>query len=327
MVQRYTLFRYRQNDSAIFFLKNTKTLPEAAPRLLRIAGLLLILQDAHFGTRFTKNMFRQLSVARQSRHNMEMETEYYIASGGTHLGPFSKEMLRTNGITRDTLVWHQGMPEWRRAGDVVELADILNEDPYSAYNNGSRRQAENVSSTGAPYFAMFGNNRVGPETPDALVRQGLRPETPVWRDGMPDWAPASTQPELMEAIRRRDYPVPPANGYDQAPAYPSGYPSAGPTEPPYNRTPRTGAPTNWLPWAIVGTVIGLGSCLGMIFGIIGIVQANKANNLYASGYDREAEMANSNAKTMTIISLVIGGLAILGAISSIPAYLGILSSL
>ncbi len=260
-----------------------------------------------------------------------METEYYIASGGTHLGPFTKEMLRTNGITRETLVWHQGMPEWRRAGDVAELADILTEDPYSAYNNGTHRPTENVSAADAPYFAMFGNNRVGPETPDALVRQGLRPETPVWRDGMADWAPASSRPELMEAIRRRDYPTPPSGGYGYGASagYPSGYNPQVPSDIPYNRTPRTGAgaPVNWLPWAIVGTVLGLGSCLGLIFGIIGIVQANKANNLYASGYDREAEMANSNAKTMTIISLVIGGLAILGAISSIPAYLGILSSL
>ena len=70
--------------------------------------------------------------------------------------------------------------------------------------------------------------------------------------------------------------------------------------------------TNWLPWAIVATVAGFfTSCIGAIFGIIGIVQANKANSFYAQGFDAEGDAANSNAKTMTIIGLIFAGIGIL----------------
>ncbi len=58
--------------------------------------------------------------------------------------------------------------------------------------------------------------------------------------------------------------------------------------------------------AIVGTVTGaLFSCLGMIFGIIGIVYANKANQFFNMAREKEGATANSTAKVMTIISLVI----------------------
>ncbi len=74
-------------------------------------------------------------------------------------------------------------------------------------------------------------------------------------------------------------------------------------------------PTNWLPWAIVGTIVGFfTSCISAIFGIIGIVQANKANNFYAMGNYEAGDAANSTAKIMTIISLVLIGISIIGGI-------------
>ena len=80
----------------------------------------------------------------------------------------------------------------------------------------------------------------------------------------------------------------------------------------HNNGFQSGMRTNWLPWAIVATIIGFfTSCIGAIFGIIGIVQANKANNFYAQGYDREGDSANSNARIMTIIGLIFAGIGIL----------------
>ena len=89
--------------------------------------------------------------------------------------------------------------------------------------------------------------------------------------------------------------------------------------------------TNWLPWAIVSTVLNcLFSCFGVIFSIIGIVQANKANSLYQMGNNMEADAANSSAKVMTIISLIFAGLGILlvtmfiiSAVSGIGALAGL----
>ena len=53
------------------------------------------------------------------------------------------------------------------------------------------------------------------------------------------------------------------------------------------------------------------SCIGAIFGIVGIVQANKANTCYARGLEPEGDAANANAKVMTIIGLVLAALGLL----------------
>ncbi len=78
---------------------------------------------------------------------------------------------------------------------------------------------------------------------------------------------------------------------------------------PYRDDSRYGEPvphTNWLPWAVVATVAAfLLSCIGMIFGIIGIVQANKANTAYQRGDFSIGDSANSTARLMTIIAFVL----------------------
>lgn len=67
--------------------------------------------------------------------------------------------------------------------------------------------------------------------------------------------------------------------------------------------------------AIIGTIVGaLFSCIGLIFGIIGINYAGKANNAYAIGDQINGASFNSTAKTMTIISYVLAGIGLLGTI-------------
>ncbi len=51
--------------------------------------------------------------------------KYYVAEGESKTGPFSIDELKTKNITRDTLVWTEGMGDWKRAGDVEELRDVL----------------------------------------------------------------------------------------------------------------------------------------------------------------------------------------------------------
>ena len=82
-----------------------------------------------------------------------------------------------------------------------------------------------------------------------------------------------------------------------------------------------------MPWAIVGTIVGaLFSCIGMIFGIIGIVKANNANKAYAVGDETGGDMNNSSAKTMTIIALVLAGIGLIvnlvwfGSLSAITEF-------
>ncbi len=232
-----------------------------------------------------------------------MNTEYYIVESGERRGPYSFDALASLGLNKETLVWRQGLADWTKAADLQELDSL--------WNASGAAQDYNPGQPSEPYFAMLGGQRIGPSDPQALAATGISPDTPVWRNGMQDWAPASTQPELMAAINGRRQSVPPMPGQASAGnAYygQSGYSRPGQGQPfnPYKQH------TNWLPWAVGGTVVGfLFSCIGVIFGIIGIVQANKANEAFAVGNEVAGEQANNTAKTMTIIALAFGGVGLI----------------
>lgn len=201
------------------------------------------------------------------------------------------------------------------------------------------------------YFIIVDGQQKGPYPREVLRMQGMTPDTYVWREGMDGWAQASSIPELTALFaegqdsifpnsEQQPQQQPQQPGYGQQPNYgpQQGY---GPQQPQYGQQPYYGQQqyyvqqqygnpyqqnmgcnvrphTNWLPWAIVSTVLNcIFSCIGIIFSIIGIVQANKANNLYQMGNNVEADAANSNAKVMTIISFVFAGIGVLVLISLI----------
>lgn len=213
------------------------------------------------------------------------------------------------------------------------------------------------------YFIIVDGQQKGPYPREVLRMQGMTPDTYVWREGMDGWAQASSMPELTALFaegqdsifpnsEQQPQQQPQQPGYGQQPNYgpQQGY---GPQQPQYGQQPYYGQQqyygqqygnpyqqnmgcnvrphTNWLPWAIVSTVLNcLFSCFGVIFSIIGIVQANKANSLYQMGNNMEADAANSSAKVMTIISLIFAGLGILlvtmfiiSAVSGIGALAGL----
>lgn len=151
------------------------------------------------------------------------------------------------------------------------------------------------------YFLIIDGRQTGPFGYYELRSAGLTPDTPVWRNGLDNWVKASTLPELVPLFSSTGYAEP-----GPAPQYPyQNY---------YNQPVPNGLPvahTNWMPWAIVGTVLGFLCCMiGMIFGIIGIVNANKANRFYNEGNAMMGDQANTTARTMTIIALVFGALGI-----------------
>lgn len=55
--------------------------------------------------------------------------EYYILANNVKQGPFQKEELIQKGITGNTLVWSAGMSDWKKASEVADLADILQQMP------------------------------------------------------------------------------------------------------------------------------------------------------------------------------------------------------
>lgn len=58
---------------------------------------------------------------------------FFVAVGGQQSGPHPIDVLRqqigSGGLTRETLVWKQGMPAWTAAGEVPELAALFGPTP------------------------------------------------------------------------------------------------------------------------------------------------------------------------------------------------------
>lgn len=54
-----------------------------------------------------------------------MNRYFYIDRQGAQKGTFTPEELRMEGLKKDTLVWTQGMGEWKRAEEIAELAFLF----------------------------------------------------------------------------------------------------------------------------------------------------------------------------------------------------------
>ena len=212
-----------------------------------------------------------------------MATMYFIISEGQQAGPFPKEHLKARGVEKDTYVWREGLEGWVPASELPELQDIFEETIIQAV----------------------------PQQPYGQPQQPYRqPQQPYGQPQQPYGQPQQPygQPQPPYGQPQQPYGQP-QQPYGQ-PQQPYGQP-----QPPYGQPQPYGNPvphTNWMPWAIVGTIVGaLFSCIGMIFGIIGIVKANNANKAYAVGDETGGDMNNSSAKTMTIIALVLAGIGLI----------------
>ena len=222
---------------------------------------------------------------------------YYIIYNGQQHGPLEKEQLKDYNLNYDSDVWAEGMPTWVKASTVAELKQYID-----SFNSSSADQDY--------YFMIINGQQCGPFAKNELKSKGLLPTTHVWKTGMSDWMPAAQVPELQSLFQGQT--PPPFMGVTPStpqPQYAPGMNYDGPAQ----NVPHT----DWLPWAIVSTVLGLCTCLGSIFGIIAIIKANSANRLYREGNYQQAEAENSSAKTMTIIGFAI---TIIGFIGNIIYY-------
>ena len=100
------------------------------------------------------------------------------------------------------------------------------------------------------YFYLDRNNRQnGPISPEKFAENGVTPQTLVWCNGMADWAPAGSIPELSMFFRP---------GFsDQRPPEPPRYqtPPGGQTPPnPYANNGGPRCPDNHLVAAILVTI-------------------------------------------------------------------------
>jgi membrane protease subunit (stomatin/prohibitin family) len=60
-------------------------------------------------------------------------TPYHVAVGGAQQGPFNadilKQMVGQGTLTKDTLVWKQGLAAWTKAGEVADLKPFFDSAP------------------------------------------------------------------------------------------------------------------------------------------------------------------------------------------------------
>lgn len=61
--------------------------------------------------------------------------KYYYNNGVEKFGPFTKEELHIAGITSDTQVWCEGMPNWAAAGSIEELSSLFADQVPPIVNN------------------------------------------------------------------------------------------------------------------------------------------------------------------------------------------------
>lgn len=55
--------------------------------------------------------------------------EYHYNDGVTNYGPFTLEQLKQQPINRNTLIWYTGLPEWKPAYQIPELASWFGAPP------------------------------------------------------------------------------------------------------------------------------------------------------------------------------------------------------
>lgn len=223
---------------------------------------------------------------------MQQETPilYYMVVDEKSTGPFTLDEIKLHpALKPETLVWKPGIENWVAAMTLPELTPAFvnrNNPEPPQYIDEPRQEHDSFGPNynRQPPYSDWQNNNHGYKSRDNSHRDLNNPFA------------NNPQYQANHTYNNRD------RYYEKYDRYHNGY--------------RPNMHTNWLPWAIVATVVGFfASCIGAIFGIIAIVQANKANTLYSQGFDREGDAANSNAKIMTIIGLIFAGIGIIVAFS------------
>ena len=233
-----------------------------------------------------------------------MTHQYFLIIDEAQAGPFTYQELFSKNLTPDTLIWRQGLDDWTRASQLQEVAQVL--AATEAANGNRYGQQPNYGRN--PQYGQQPNYGQNPQ----YGQQPNYGQNPQYGQ-QPNYGQNPQYGQQPNYGRNPQYGQQP--NYGQNPQY-GQQPNYG-QNPQYGMNPNYGqnqspvVRTNWLNPAIIATVCGfIFSCIGGVFGIVGIIQAGKANDAFMMGYDAVGEQANSLAKTMTIISFVLSGIGL-----------------
>ncbi len=63
------------------------------------------------------------------------------------------------------------------------------------------------------FYIIYNGQQIGPVSKDRLPDYGLTPNSMVWTEGMPAWAPAYSVPELRDILQKQRSTPPPFDSY------------------------------------------------------------------------------------------------------------------
>ena len=107
---------------------------------------------------------------------------YYLDADMRQVGPVSLDDLVAAGVTGDTMVWHEGLEEWAKAGNLPEVVKAMERKARPAMPEKSQAP----ESPGSP---VKPENPGNPESPEAVVIDAadddeIIPKRPSKRLGM-----------------------------------------------------------------------------------------------------------------------------------------------
>ena len=122
---------------------------------------------------------------------------YFVLIDGAQMGPLGEaaliEMIKGGKLTGGTQVWTKGMAAWQAAGDVAEMAALIEKHADIAPPPPPPPPAPQ-------FFALVNGQQVGPMSPDQLKQEiaagRIGRQTQVWTKGMANWTAAGDVPEL-----------------------------------------------------------------------------------------------------------------------------------
>ena len=84
--------------------------------------------------------------------------KYHYSDGDNHFGPFSIEELKDVKISKETMIWFEGLDNWIAAGEIEDLKDLfksippplnINKQPPS-HVNVTKKNRSNISNSEIP---------------------------------------------------------------------------------------------------------------------------------------------------------------------------------
>ena len=127
--------------------------------------------------------------------------KYFLYDGTTQYGPFELAELEAKIITPQTMVWYESLPEWKPAGEIDELKNLLNSKvPASQILTPPIIKAKEEDWNKKLFYYTDNHGQQGPFTLEQLKSRPISADTQVWYDPLPEWTTADKVTGLKEII-------------------------------------------------------------------------------------------------------------------------------